>query len=81
MDIMELGAIGEPVGGVAVLATLIYLAVQVRQNNEQAFRQNAIALNDSAQAGRRELTSMFVASVDRGCKRPRRSSARRRRIP
>ena len=32
MDIMELGAIGEMVGGVAVLVTLGYLAVQVRQN-------------------------------------------------
>ncbi len=29
MDIMELGAIGELVGGAAVLATLIYLAVQI----------------------------------------------------
>ena len=29
MDIIELGAIGEMVGGVAVLATLIYLAVQI----------------------------------------------------
>ncbi len=32
MDIMELGAIGELVGGVAVLATLVYLAIQIRQN-------------------------------------------------
>ncbi len=32
MDIMELGAIGELVGGVAVVATLIYLAVQVKDN-------------------------------------------------
>ena len=32
MDIMELGAIGELVGGVAVIATLIYLALQVREN-------------------------------------------------
>ena len=31
MDIMALGAIGEMVGGVAVLATLVYLALQVRQ--------------------------------------------------
>lgn len=31
MDIIELGAIGELVGGVAVLATLAYLAAQVRQ--------------------------------------------------
>jgi len=30
MDILELGAIGELVGGVAVIATLAYLAVQVR---------------------------------------------------
>ena len=32
MDIMKLGAIGELVGGVAVIATLIYLAVQIRQS-------------------------------------------------
>ncbi len=32
MDIMELGAIGELVGGVAVIASLMYLGVQVRQN-------------------------------------------------
>ncbi len=32
MDIIELGAIGELVGGVAVLVTLAYLATQVRQN-------------------------------------------------
>ena len=31
MDIMELGALGELVGGVAVIATLLYLAVQIRQ--------------------------------------------------
>ena len=36
MDIMELGAIGELVGGVAVLVTLIYLAMQMRQGNEIA---------------------------------------------
>ena len=36
MDIMELGAIGELVGGVAVIATLIYLAIQVRQSNNLA---------------------------------------------
>lgn len=35
MDILELGAIGELVGGVAVLATLVYLALQVGQNVKQ----------------------------------------------
>ena len=34
MTITELGAIGELVGGVAVLATLIYLAMQIRQNTK-----------------------------------------------
>ncbi len=34
MDILELGAIGELVGGAAVLLTLIYLAVQVRHGNQ-----------------------------------------------
>ncbi len=29
MDIMELGAIGEMVGGIAVIGSLVYLAIQV----------------------------------------------------
>ncbi len=32
MNIMELGAIGELVGGVAVVGSLIYVGFQVRQN-------------------------------------------------
>ena len=32
MTIMELGAIGELVGGVAVIASLIFVGLQVRQN-------------------------------------------------
>jgi hypothetical protein len=36
MDIMELGAIGELVGGIAVIASLIYVGLQVRQANRQA---------------------------------------------
>lgn len=32
MNIIELGAVGELVGGVAVIATLIYLTIQIRQN-------------------------------------------------
>jgi hypothetical protein len=31
---MELGAIGELVGGVAVIASLVYVGLQVRQNNQ-----------------------------------------------
>lgn len=39
MDLTQLGAIGEMVGGVAVLVTLVYLSTQVRQGNEQAKRE------------------------------------------
>ena len=39
MDILQLGAIGELVGGIAVLVTLIYLSLQVRQSNHQVSAQ------------------------------------------
>jgi len=35
MTVMELGAIGEFVGSIAVIGTLIYLALQIRQNTFQ----------------------------------------------
>ncbi len=35
MNLVELGAFGELIGGVAVLITLVYLAAQVRQGNRQ----------------------------------------------
>ena len=36
MNILELGAIGELVGGLAVIASLLYVGAQVRQGNRQA---------------------------------------------
>ncbi len=36
MDIMELGAIGELVGGVAVVASLLFVGLQVRHSNKLA---------------------------------------------
>ena len=39
MDIMELGAIGELVGGLAVIGSLIYVALQVRENSSLIKRQ------------------------------------------
>ncbi len=47
MDIMELGAIGELVGGVAVIATILYLAIQVRQNAMETRAASSQALTDS----------------------------------
>ena len=52
---MELGAIGELVGGVAVLVTLIYLAVQVRQGRGLA---QAITQREISNAGWDALNSM-----------------------
>ena len=59
MDIMELGAIGELVGGVAVLVTLIYLALQVRQNTDLA-----------QGAAQRDLMNAFQANLDRIARDP-----------
>ena len=36
MDIMELGAIGEFVGGIVVIGSLIFVGLQVRQSNRLA---------------------------------------------
>ncbi len=44
---VELGAIGELVGGVAVIATLLYLALQVRQNTLETRVASSQALTDS----------------------------------
>ena len=48
MDIMELGAIGELVGGVAVIASLIFVGAQVRQNTMSLKTANAQSLADTA---------------------------------
>jgi len=63
MSIMELGALGEFVGAFAVVATLVYLAFQIRQNtkqlalNEQTSR--VAAANASATALRVERRSAY----------------------
>ena len=47
MDLTQLGNLGEFIGGVAVLVTLIYLAVQVRQSNQLAFLSATHSMQDS----------------------------------
>ncbi len=64
MDIMELGAIGELVGGVAVIASLVFVGMQIRHGNEQVQRGNAI---ERARANRdvsREGGEIFMAMSD-----------------
>ncbi len=38
MTIQDWGAVGDMIGGVAVVASLIYLAIQIRQNTQQIAR-------------------------------------------
>lgn len=47
MTIQDLGALGDMVGGIAVVASLIYLAAQIRQNTQQ-MSQNAESARLSA---------------------------------
>ena len=63
MDIMELGAIGELVGGVAVVATLIYLALQVRQNSHALNRANDHAQASSVQNSNSLYVQVFSQLV------------------
>ena len=43
MTIQDLGALGDMIGGVAVVASLIYLAIQIRQNTPGLPRSSAIS--------------------------------------
>ncbi len=65
MDIMELGALGELVGAVAVVATLVYLAVGIRRNtdsvNTARYETITLGFNDinGILAGDEELAHQF----------------------
>ena len=48
MDVMALGAIGELVGGVAVVGSLIYVGFQVRQNTISIRGSNSQGVSDAA---------------------------------
>ncbi len=57
LSLQDWGAIGEVVGGVAVLFSLVYLAVQIRQNTKQISRSIQItqldAFERNAESGNR----------------------------
>ncbi len=46
MNWEAIGAIGEVVGGVAVIATLLYLAVQIRQNAQSVRNAASLSVNE-----------------------------------
>ena len=49
MDLTQLANLGEFIGGVAVLVTLVYLAVQMRQSTSIQFKAAEMAKADSLQ--------------------------------
>jgi len=70
MSIMEFGAIGEFVGAIAVVVTLVYLAIQLRQNTN-ALKLNAVrSVTEELQgmfslaASNRELTEIIVKAAE-----------------
>lgn len=60
MSLTDLANLGEAIGGLAVLVTLVYLAVQVRQNTDLA-----------QGAAQRDLMNAFQANLDRIARDPR----------
>ncbi len=64
MTIMELGALGEVVGAIAVVVTLAYLAIQIRQNTHAMDEGRKLALAQTYQIRADGLQNMMVRAAD-----------------
>ena len=64
MTIMELGALGEFVGAIAVVVTLAYLAVQIRQNTHAMDEGKRLALAQTYQMRADALQNMLVQASE-----------------
>ncbi len=64
MTIIELGALGEFLGSIAVLATLVYLAMQIRQNTRTMDESKKLALAQTYQMRSDALQMMLVHAAD-----------------
>ena len=64
MTILELGALGEFLGSIAVLATLVYLSVQIRQNTRSMEESKKLALAQTYQMRSDALQMMLVHAAD-----------------
>ncbi len=65
MNIMELGAIGELVGGFAVIGSLIYVGLQVRQSNDHT-RQTIDLERNQANRSMTQAMAEVWATLERG---------------
>jgi hypothetical protein len=64
MTIIELGALGEFVGAIAVVATLAYLAIQIRQNTHSMEESRRLALAQTYQIRADALQQMLVQASE-----------------
>ena len=69
MTIIELGAVGEFIGAIAVVVTLIYLAIQMRQNTNALKLNTARSVTEELQdsfsllASNQELAEIFATAA------------------
>ena len=66
MNWEAIGAVGELVGGVAVIATLIYLAIQVKHSKALLERNESIALSQMYQARADARVNAVLAQAQSG---------------
>lgn len=66
MNWEAIGAIGELVGGIAVIATLIYLAIQVKHSKALLERNESIALSQMYQARADARVNAVLAQAQSG---------------
>ena len=64
MTIIELGALGEFVGAIGVIATLAYLAAQIRQNTRSMEEGRRLALAQTYQMRADALQTMLVEAAN-----------------
>jgi hypothetical protein len=64
MSLTELGALGEFVGAIAVVVTLVYLAIQIRQNTQAMAESRRLALAQTYQMRADALQDMLVHAAE-----------------
>ena len=64
MTLMELGALGEFVGAIGVVVTLVYLAIQIRQNTRAMQEGRRLALAQTYQMRADALQEMLVRAAE-----------------